>query len=148
MNENYEINTDELYEGNCRKAEKMLKDPGKIDKMIKRLERKLEGLPKLGDTLAYIPKMAMLISSWIKHEYTEIPVGIISAILGALIYFVSPIDAIPDIIPGIGLLDDAAVVSGLLYLVKNDIDEYMTWRVQTGLDETVLSPDEYTIYME
>jgi uncharacterized membrane protein YkvA (DUF1232 family) len=31
--------------------------------------------------------------------------------IGALIYVISPIDAIPDIIPGIGLLDDVSVIS-------------------------------------
>jgi len=148
MNENYEFNTNELYEDSYQKAEKILKNPGKIDKMLKRLERKLQGLPKLGDALAYVPKMGMLISSWIRGDYTEVPVGIITAIIGVLVYFISPIDAIPDFIPGIGLLDDAAVVSGSLYLVKKDIDEYMAWRIQVGLDETVLSEDEFYVCTE
>lgn len=34
----------------------------------------------------------------------------IAAIIGALGYFISPIDAVPDILPG-GLLDDAAVLA-------------------------------------
>jgi len=148
MNENYEFNTNELYEDSYQKAEKILKNPGKIDKMLMRLERKLQGLPKLGDALAYVPKMGMLISSWIRGDYTEVPVGIITAIIGVLVYFISPIDAIPDFIPGIGLLDDAAVVSGSLYLVKKDIDEYMAWRIQVGLDETVLGEDEFDVCTE
>lgn len=134
-NENEIIDAEELFQNSCGEAEEMLKDPGKIDKLLKRLERKLRGVPKLGDALAYIPKMALLVNSFIRREYTEVPVGIITAIIGVLVYFVSPIDAIPDFIPGVGLLDDAAVAGGALYLVKNDLDEYMTWRVNTGLDE-------------
>lgn len=33
----------------------------------------------------------------------------------ALIYLISPIDFLPDMIPGLGLLDDAVVVPGVLY---------------------------------
>jgi uncharacterized membrane protein YkvA (DUF1232 family) len=34
--------------------------------------------------------------------------------LGALAYFVMPVDAIPDVFAGIGFTDDAAVVAALL----------------------------------
>ncbi|MHB8863938.1 MAG: YkvA family protein, partial [Pirellulaceae bacterium] len=35
----------------------------------------------------------------------------------ALLYFISPLDAVPDIIPGIGYIDDAFVVSAVVGLV-------------------------------
>ena len=89
--------------------------------------------------------MGMLVNSWCRREYTEVPIGIITAIIGVLVYFVSPIDAIPDFIPGIGLMDDAAVAGGALYLVKNDLDEYMTWRINTGLDEPEIFVETETV---
>ena len=45
-----------------------------------------------------------------------------------LIYFVSPIDIIPDSIPAIGYFDDAAVVAACWKLVESDIEEYEKWR--------------------
>ena len=33
----------------------------------------------------------------------------------AFLYLISPIDFLPDMIPGLGLLDDAVVVPGILY---------------------------------
>ena len=47
-----------------------------------------------------------------------------------LIYFVSPIDIIPDSIPAIGYFDDAAVVAACWKLVESDIEEYEKWRVE------------------
>ena len=41
----------------------------------------------------------------------------------ALAYFVSPIDAIPDAIPVIGYLDDAAVVFYAMHLIHEHIKE-------------------------
>lgn len=52
-------------------------------------------------------------------------------IAGALLYFLSPIDFIPDSIPGIGYVDDAAVVLACLKLVQSDVDEYREWQSQS-----------------
>ena len=149
MKDNYDendmIDAEELFQDSYQEAEKMLKNPSQINKLLKRLERKLQGIPKLGDALAYIPKMALLLNSVIRKEYTEVPVGIITAIIGVLVYFVSPIDAIPDFIPVIGLLDDGAVAGGALYLIKNDLDEYMAWRINTGLDDPEVIAEAETV---
>ena len=51
----------------------------------------------------------------------------IVGIIAALIYFVSPIDVLPDGIPGLGFLDDAIVVGIILKWCQNDIDKYMDW---------------------
>lgn len=79
-----------------------------------------------------VPTMASLIKSYVKKEYTEIPIGSIIAILSALIYFVSPVDLIPDAIPVIGLVDDAAVVAACLNFVNSDLEEYSNWREKNG----------------
>lgn len=41
----------------------------------------------------------------------------------ALLYFLSPIDIIPDFIPGFGVVDDVIVVCYVLNALFNDIDE-------------------------
>lgn len=64
----------------------------------------------------------------IKKEYSDVPIGTIIAIMGALIHFVSPIDIIPDSIPVIGYFDDAAVVAACWKLVESDVEEYQKWR--------------------
>lgn len=119
----------ELEKG-YEKAEEILKDEDKLEKVITRSEKKLELLPVAGTTLAMIPSMISLVRSYIKKEYTEIPIGTIIAILSALIYFVSPIDLIPDVIPIAGHIDDAAVVAACIALVKSDLDEYKKWRIE------------------
>ena len=125
----------EAFEEKCGKARKMLKDTDKVEKFLKRLEKKLQGLPVLSDTLVYIPQMGMMLNSYIRKQYTNVPVGMIAAILGCLLYFVAPIDLVPDLLPGIGYLDDAAMVGAALMLVKSDLDEYMEWRENSGQDE-------------
>lgn len=113
-------------------AKNMLENEDKLEKFLQRLEKKLKYVPVAGDKLSMVPTMASLIKSYVKKEYTEIPIGSIIAILSALIYFVSPVDLIPDAIPVIGLVDDAAVVAACLNFVNSDLEEYSNWREKNG----------------
>lgn len=121
----------ELEKG-YEKAEIILQDEDKIERLLQRLEKKLQSIPKIGDKLSHIPVFASLIKSYVKKEYTEVPIGTIVAVISALGYFVSPVDLIPDVIPGVGHIDDAAVVAACLVLVDTDIKEYINWRDSHG----------------
>lgn len=44
-----------------------------------------------------------------------------AAILGALGYFISPIDTLPDLIPGVGYTDDLTVIVAALVTVASHI---------------------------
>ena len=127
MNE-VDLKAQEELEKGYKKAEKVLSNEKKLDKVLIRTEKKLNLLPVVGTSLAMIPSMISLVRSYTKKEYTEIPIGTIIAIVSALIYFVSPVDLIPDVIPVAGHLDDAAVVGACLALVKSDLDDYKKWR--------------------
>lgn len=45
-------------------------------------------------------------------------------VLGALVYFISPVDAIPDIAPLIGYLDDLAVIAAVLKFMGKELTPY------------------------
>ncbi len=60
--------------------------------------------------------MAILEPASEPATYRKSPIGAFFSILTALIYGVSPIDLIIDIIPLFGLSDDVAVISMLLVL--------------------------------
>ena len=109
-------------------AEVLIKDEDKMEVFLKRLEEKLKVVPKVGDKLAMVPVFASLIKNWVKGDYKNVPTGTIVAILASLIYFVSPVDLFPDVIPGVGYIDDAAVILACLKLVEDDVKEYQEWR--------------------
>ena len=44
-------------------------------------------------------------------------------ILGALLYLISPIDAIPDLVPVVGWLDDIGVATAILAFLNHKISE-------------------------
>ena len=115
------------------KAKDILNNSDKLEKFLQDLETKLKMIPKLGEELSKIPIMVSLVRSYVKKEYTKIPMGSVIAIVSALVYFVSPIDLIPDFIPVAGYSDDVAVILACWHYVKKDIEEYGRWREQNSV---------------
>ncbi|MBP3494292.1 MAG: DUF1232 domain-containing protein [Oscillospiraceae bacterium] len=113
-------------------AQKVLEDEDKLERFLQRLETKMRAIPVAGEKLANLPILASLVKSYVKKEYTQIPLGTMIAVVSALVYFVSPVDLIPDAIPGVGHIDDAAVIAVCWELVESDVQEFQKWRAETG----------------
>ncbi|HEL1749236.1 DUF1232 domain-containing protein [Streptococcus suis] len=109
-------------------AENLLSEQGKLEHFLHSTERKLSRMPFGGDKFAAIPGLISMVRSYIRRDYSKFPKGTILAIIGALIYFFSPIDALPDFILGAGLLDDAFVLNACLKLIKTDVDAFRSWQ--------------------
>ena len=70
--------------------------------------------PKMRRTAARIPFAGQAMAAWYAAQDPKTPLAAKGLILGALAYFVMPVDAIPDIFAGIGFTDDAAVIAAVL----------------------------------
>ncbi|HFI2659816.1 DUF1232 domain-containing protein [Streptococcus suis] len=118
------------------RAEALLSDQGKLEHFLHSTERKLSRMPFGGDKFAAIPGLISMVRSYIRRDYSKLPKGTILAIIGALIYFFSPIDALPDFLLGAGLLDDAFVLGACLKLIKSDLSDFRDWQAnQHKLEE-------------
>ncbi|MGD9328767.1 MAG: YkvA family protein [Cyclobacteriaceae bacterium] len=63
----------------------------------------------------------LMIQSYVKGEYREIPFKSILLIFTGLIYFINPFDLIGDFIPGIGYIDDIGLILWILKSVEEDV---------------------------
>jgi uncharacterized membrane protein YkvA (DUF1232 family) len=45
----------------------------------------------------------------------------------ALLYVLSPVDLVPDFIPGIGMIDDVVVLALLLQSLAQDLAAFRAW---------------------
>ncbi len=61
-------------------------------------------------------------------QYPHIPWKTVGALTAALAYFLAPVDALPDLIPLTGFLDDAAVVGLVFGSAESDLRRYCAWR--------------------
>ncbi len=75
-------------------------------------------------------------------SYRRVPQWTLSAAVFTLLYVLNPLDLVPDVLPIVGALDDAAVVSLALLLVEQDLLAYRTWRKRSlEAPETTYLPD-------
>lgn len=88
-------------------AEIMTDRPGANREKEERVRRELPG--KIRRTLGKVPFAETAVSAWFCARDPKTPTRVKAAIIGALAYFIMPVDAIPDFIALLGYGDDAAV---------------------------------------
>lgn len=75
-------------------------------------------------------------------RYRKVPVWTLSAVGFTLLYVLNPFDLVPDALPLLGLLDDAAVVSACLSLVEQDLRAYRKWKRAQLTDQNDEAEDD------
>lgn len=80
-----------------------------------------EFLPKVLSVARHIPFAEEALAAFHAATDPEVPSTARAMMWGPLLYFVLPIDGIPDIIPGAGFLDDAALFALMLRSVQSAI---------------------------
>ncbi len=68
-----------------------------------------------------------MVKAYAKGSYRDIETKNILLMLAALIYFVTPLDLVPDFIPITGLLDDFTVVLWVYNKLQEEIDKFIAW---------------------
>lgn len=70
----------------------------------------------------------------------ETPLQVKAALLGALAYFVLPLDMMPDVLPLVGFADDAAVLATAIRLVAGAIKPEHREAARRVIDQGVRAP--------
>ena len=123
---------DSIIETFKKDAESTISNAEKLDELLQKFEEMLAQIPGVGEKLTEIPAMISLVLAYSRGEYTVAPIGSIIAITAAIIYAVTPLDLIPDTIPGVGLVDDAAVLAFVEHRVHEDVEKYKKWQEENG----------------
>jgi uncharacterized membrane protein YkvA (DUF1232 family) len=111
-----------------KKADRLVRDPVAVVRAAESASEKARGARgPLGRVWDDLQASIRLARAWARRDYRGVTRGTIALIVGALIYFVSPIDAILDAIPVLGLVDDAAVLAWVFRQVRSELDAFREW---------------------
>ena len=108
-------------------AEQVIEE-GKTETLLGKALKIIAKVPVLKSLAADVPVMVNMVKDYIRKKYRRVPLKTITMITAALIYLVNPNDAVPDYLPGVGYLDDAAVMNFVLVSVKEDVEKYKEWK--------------------
>jgi len=79
-----------------------------------------------------------MVRSTANREYLDTPWQTIVLISAALIYFVSPFDALADFLPLIGFVDDAAIITALFASISKDVEKFTAWETTKAAPDTAI----------
>ena len=127
------------FEASRRKAANLYGDIKKTTEIINRAiiksEKQQGKIDKVRDEMDLLIRM---VGAWTRGEYRRVPVKTIITGLAALLYFVNPVDMIPDFLLGLGFLDDVTIISFVFNSIRKDIGEFSQWHLeQTGQSNNV-----------
>ncbi|TIH08458.1 YkvA family protein [Pseudomonas leptonychotis] len=109
-------------------AKRFLK-AGRLPTLLLSVARKREklgnGFAELADHLKLLQALCL---AWWRGEYRAIDSRALLAVVAALLYFVTPLDAIPDWLLGVGLVDDLAVLAWVLRTWQVELAAFQQWR--------------------
>jgi uncharacterized membrane protein YkvA (DUF1232 family) len=89
--------------------------------------------PKIRRVARRIPFVHELLAAYYATLDPKTPLQVKAVLMGALAYFVLPVDVIPDFIAGFGFTDDATV----LYAAIRSVSRYITDDHRTRAKETL-----------
>lgn len=126
-----------------QQAEEIVQRSPRLRALARRAQSRAGRLPRtrLGSLRTDLPVLIRLTKAFAKGEYRQVPwKSVVLAAVG-LLYFVTPIDLIPDVIVGTGFLDDAIVVAYVLKAIRDDLSKFEDWEASHALpDPDTLSP--------
>ncbi len=118
----------EVLDSGMSQAQELINDPSKINELLESVQEKVKDIPYVGEDIVNIPTMISMVKSYITKEYTEVSPKVITALVSAFLYLIKGKDLIPDSIPLLGQVDDAAVIAVAMKLIAPEIEAYKQWK--------------------
>lgn len=114
-----------------KQAARLMGKPGRVARIlaelvvkISRVDWSTEGRPNLKAQISLIGRLIKAnLTGTYKLKSTRVLVGL----LAACIYFINPFDLVPDLLVGIGLVDDMAIIAWVFSSAATEIRAFEEW---------------------
>jgi uncharacterized membrane protein YkvA (DUF1232 family) len=97
---------------------------GKLGNKLRDLDWKNANAGTLKLKLSVLGRMS---KAYALGHYRALPWKTILIILASIIYFLNPLDLIPDMLPVVGLTDDFGILVLVYNSIREEIDKFLLW---------------------
>jgi uncharacterized membrane protein YkvA (DUF1232 family) len=112
------------------RATRIVRDPDALKKLADQSFRSAASRSgSFSDVMDEFKTLIRLVVAYARGNYRDIPIDRLVVVVGGLVYVVSPLDLVPDAIPGVGFLDDAAVIAWVIKSVRDELDAFRAWEL-------------------
>lgn len=117
-----------VFKSAVTSAKRLIKHPAELRRIIEEAAMKMhKHTNAIREIVPDLQIIIRLVKGWLSGEYKNISLKSIAILIGAILYFLNPFDAIPDAIPVVGYLDDAGVIAWVVKTLKDEIEKFRTW---------------------
>ncbi|MEK6482165.1 YkvA family protein [Catalinimonas sp. 4WD22] len=113
-----------------RRASNILQDPERLKKLLANSARKIRAVGNDNESLQklkhQVNTLNRMIRAYVSGEYRNVPWKNLLTVTAGIVYFVMPLDLIPDFLP-FGFLDDLTVLMWVFSSVQDSIEEFEEW---------------------
>lgn len=110
-----------------KRASELLRNKEKLNHLLRVAGDKFGNLSKNGALVDRLKVMIRMIKAYVRGHYRQVKTTNILLIIAAILYFVMPLDMIPDFIPVSGYVDDFSIVLWVYNQLQQEIDQYLVW---------------------
>ena len=117
-----------LFGATIASAKQLLSNPRHmrriIDEAAVKMRRHSGSIREISGEFQVIVRM---IRAWMAGDYKDISPKSVVIFIAAVLYFLNPFDAIPDLTPVIGYVDDVGVIAWVVKTLKDELDKFRAW---------------------
>jgi len=111
-----------------RRAEKLIGSQQRLlsllQKAIKKIDLKSATLKTAKDELLTLVR---LVKAYVSGNYRDVALKTILSAIAAIVYFVNPLDVLPDLLIGLGFMDDLTILGYVLKRFQGELDKFVEW---------------------
>jgi len=113
-------------------------DKNKTKDLIEKVDKKKKGNRHLvAGVISQVQLLVEALKAWMSGEYKQLPKKSLLMIIAGLLYFVSPIDIVPDFLLAIGFVDDIAVISFVINTLNTELQRFKKWKEEQNPPKTL-----------
>jgi uncharacterized membrane protein YkvA (DUF1232 family) len=119
-----------LFAGLLSKAAQYAKDPDRLRDLASKARKKAESAARDGLLKEFwetLMTFLRFIRAYARGDYRQVHWQTVTLIVAAVLYFLMPIDVLPDVLIGLGFVDDAAVIAWVMSMVGPELGKFRQW---------------------
>lgn len=121
-----------LFDATLRSASRVVSRRARMFKLLRHVGTKLVRHGSLlGLARTDLETLVRMVRAYAKGTYRHLPWRSLLFAVGALLYFLNPADLIPDVIAGLGFVDDIAVITAVSKAISGDLERFRAWESES-----------------